>query len=109
MGFCYLNQIAVAALHAQRALGARGGGGEESQSATHWSATLMAQPFGRWLLAGVSVAIVAFEFILGALTGQSWRQMLAAYDVRTGTLWPAVPLFVAIAPAIFHRLQQDLS
>lgn len=47
---------------------------------------------------------VAFEFLLGRFgSGLSWREVLAAYDVTGGNLWPAVPAFIAIAPYLYYR------
>lgn len=42
------------------ALGGSGGGGSGGDSADHWSARLMEQPFGQWLLAAVGVAIAIY-------------------------------------------------
>ena len=41
-------------------LGASSGGGGGDESAEHWTATVMSQPFGRWLIAGVGLGIVLF-------------------------------------------------
>lgn len=41
-------------------LGAASGGSGGDQSAEHWTGTVMSQPFGRWLIAGVGLAIVLF-------------------------------------------------
>lgn len=50
---------------------------------------------------------LAFEFLLGRfVSGLSWRQMLAEYDVAAGRLWVLVPLWVAVAPYVFYRLQE---
>lgn len=43
---------------------------------------------------------IAFEFALGLLvTGDSLDDLLRAYDVREGRLWPLVPLWMALGPA----------
>lgn len=41
-------------------LGASSGSGGGDRSAEHWTATALAQPFGRWLIVGVGLAIVLF-------------------------------------------------
>jgi hypothetical protein len=47
-----------------------------------------------------------FEFALGRfVSGLSWREMLAEYDMSAGRLWPLVPLWVAIAPYLFYRIR----
>lgn len=51
------------------------------------------------------VLTLAFEFLLGRfVSGLSWREMLAAYDLASGRLWALVPLSVAVAPWVFYRL-----
>lgn len=51
------------------------------------------------------VLTLAFEFMLGGLvSGLSWREMLAEYDLANGRLWALVPLWVAVAPCVFYRL-----
>ena len=57
---------------------------------------------------------LAFEFLFFHLiTGHSWSQLLANYDIRNGRVWIFVPLWIAVAPyAFFHfrrmRLQAKL-
>lgn len=42
---------------------------------------------------------LAFEFGFGrTAAGQSWKELLADYDVRHGRFWVAVPATMAIAP-----------
>ncbi len=48
-----------------------------------------------WLL-----LTVAFEFGFGRLSGSSWSELLAAYDVSNGSLWILVLLMTAVAPAL---------
>jgi hypothetical protein len=55
---------------------------------------------GLWL-----VLTLAFEFSLGRfVSGLSWREMLAEYDLPSGRLWALVPLWIAVAPYLFYRL-----
>lgn len=43
-----------------RILAGRSGGHGGDQQAEHWTARLMQQPFGRWLVAGVGLGVVAY-------------------------------------------------
>jgi hypothetical protein len=55
-----------------------------------------------WLL-----LTLAFEFALGRfVSGLSWREMAAEYNLAAGHLWALVPLWVAVAPYVFYRLQR---
>jgi hypothetical protein len=55
---------------------------------------------GLWL-----VLTLAFEFLLGRfVSGLSWREMLAEYDLASGRLWALVPISVAVAPWALYRL-----
>lgn len=48
---------------------------------------------------------LVFEFALGRfVSGLSWQQMMAEYDLAAGRLWALVPLWVAVAPYFFFRL-----
>lgn len=48
---------------------------------------------------------LAFEFLLGYfVSGLSWRDMLAEYNLAAGRLWVLVPIWVAVAPYLFFRL-----
>lgn len=48
---------------------------------------------------------LVFEFALGrVVSGLSWREMIAEYDLAAGRLWALVPLWVAVAPYFFFRL-----
>lgn len=49
---------------------------------------------------------VAFEFGLGrTVAKQSWREMLAAYNLAKGQTWPLVLAWVGIGPSVVQRLQ----
>ncbi len=53
----------------------------------------------RW--AGMTVA---FEFAFGHFgAGASWGELAQAYDVRDGRPWVAVPLAMAVLPALVRR------
>ncbi len=48
---------------------------------------------------------VAFEFLFfHYVAGHPWAELLAAYDVANGQLWPLILLWVAVAPYVFYRL-----
>lgn len=57
--------------------------------------------------AGWAAATVAFEFMFGHyVNGDSWRTLLAAYDMTDGRLWTMDVLLVAAAPTLargWHR------
>ena len=45
---------------------------------------------------------LAFEFLLGRFVSRrSWREMLSEYTLAAGRLWVLVPLWIAVAPAVF--------
>ena len=49
---------------------------------------------------------LAFEFTFGALVqGKTWPQLLAAYAMRDGNLWPLVLLVTLAAPVLARRLR----
>lgn len=47
---------------------------------------------------------VAFEFGFGRLRGESWEEMVRAYDLTEGELWPLVLAWVAAGPEVTRRL-----
>lgn len=54
---------------------------------------------------------VIFEFVMGLLSGNSWSEMFADYNIFKGRLWPLVLLWVAIAPVVFcyYSINRDLT
>jgi hypothetical protein len=50
------------------------------------------------------VLTLSFEFGMGLVAGTSWDEMLADYDVRSGRLWPLIPLSALVAPWIWGAL-----
>jgi hypothetical protein len=53
------------------------------------------------------VLTVLFEFGMGKyLLHQSWGQMVQAYNIFEGNLWPLVLLTVATLPSLMFRLGQ---
>lgn len=58
-------------------------------------------------LAWLGLTLV-FEFALGRfVSGLSWREMFAEYDLTAGRLWALIPLWVAIAPYVFYQLRRN--
>jgi hypothetical protein len=50
---------------------------------------------------------LAFEFGFGHwVVGQSWAELLEAYNLADGRVWVLVPLWTLIAPATMRALQQ---
>ncbi|HEX5394133.1 MAG TPA: hypothetical protein VFW68_12670 [Rhodocyclaceae bacterium] len=50
---------------------------------------------------------IAFEFLFfHYVGGHSWTALLANYNVRQGRIWILVPLWLALAPWLFHRRQR---
>lgn len=47
---------------------------------------------------------LAFEFLFGHYaSGRPWSALLAEYDLLAGRVWALVPLWVAVAPAVFYN------
>ena len=70
-----------------------------------WLGTL---PAGHFLLMGCMwlIMTVVFEFIVGRqVAHKSWEELLRAYDITTGNLWPVVLLAIAAAPWLVARLR----
>ena len=50
---------------------------------------------------------LAFEFGFGHwVAGQSWAELLEAYNLADGRVWVLVPIWTMIAPTIMRALQQ---
>ncbi len=50
---------------------------------------------------------VAFEFLFfHYVAGRPWAELLAAYDIASGQLWPLILLWVLVAPYLFYRLRR---
>lgn len=46
---------------------------------------------------------LAFEFGFGLLRGNSWKQLLYAYNFTEGQIWILIPIWLVIAPYIVYR------
>jgi hypothetical protein len=52
------------------------------------------------------VLTVTFEFGFGHfVAGHSWQRLLQDYNIRAGRVWPAILLWVAIAPYLFFHFK----
>ena len=62
------------------------------------------------LTAGMSwmAMTLVFEFGFGHwVAGESWSELLAAYDVRKGEAWIAIPLWTGVGPLVVRHLSGD--
>ena len=61
-----------------------------------------AGPGELWTMGALWLALtVSFEFLFGKFaTGRSWTELLGAYDLGSGQLWPLVPLTLLLAPPL---------
>ena len=50
------------------------------------------------------VMTLVFEFGFGLYRGNSFKMLLADYNLPAGRLWVLIPLWVLIAPYIFNRI-----
>jgi hypothetical protein len=56
------------------------------------------------------VLTLAFEFGFGRyVVGQSWGELLGAYNVANGRVWVLVPLWTLVAPAVMRSIQRPRS
>lgn len=64
---------------------------------------------GQALLVGLLwlVLTLAFEFGFGRfVAGRSWSFLLQEYNLLAGRVWVFIPIWVALAPYVFYRLQR---
>lgn len=61
-----------------------------------------------WVIGGMwLVMTLAFEFGFGHfVAGDSWGQLLQAYNLLDGQVWVLIPLWVLIGPYVFFRWEQ---
>ena len=51
---------------------------------------------------------VAFEFLFGHfVAGHSWQRLCHDYNLAEGRVWVFVPIWIAIAPYLFHRTRRS--
>lgn len=62
---------------------------------TYWNIGIL------WL-----ILTVIFELIMGLSTGNTFEEMIKAYDVTTGNLWTVIVLFVGIAPWLTAKIKR---
>lgn len=51
------------------------------------------------------VMTLLFEFGFGLYRGNTWGILLEEYNLFAGRLWILVPIWVALAPYLFYKLQ----
>lgn len=51
-----------------------------------------------------SILTLAFEFGFGIILGNSWKQLLHAYNFTEGQIWILIPIWEAIAPCIAFKV-----
>jgi len=49
---------------------------------------------------------IVFETILGLAMGDTFSELLKAYDITTGNLWSIIVIFVGIAPWLVAKLKR---
>lgn len=68
----------------------------------------VAAPREAWIIGAVWLAMtLTFETVLGVIAGHSPGDMLAAYNVLAGNLWPLIPLWVLIGPRLCCLRRKD--
>lgn len=81
-----LTALIYAGLGIEAARLALGNGGDGGESASHWTARLLAQPFGAWIVGGIGAAIILFG--IGQLV-HAWKakldEQLDLSPLSTGT------------------------
>lgn len=50
------------------------------------------------------VLTLGFEFGFGLYRGNSWTQLLEAYNITKGHLWLLIPVWLVLAPYLFFKL-----
>ena len=50
---------------------------------------------------------LAFEFLFGHyIADHSWARLLADYDLAAGRVWVLIPLWIGLAPLVFHQIRE---
>jgi hypothetical protein len=53
------------------------------------------------------ILTLAFEFLFGHyVAGHSWSRLLHDYNVLAGRVWVFIPIWLAVAPYVFHSLRR---
>lgn len=53
------------------------------------------------------ILTLIFEFGFGLYRGNTFNSLLSEYNIFKGKLWILIPLWIAIAPYLFYKLQSD--
>jgi hypothetical protein len=55
------------------------------------------------------VLTLAFEFVFGHyVLGHPWSRLFHDYDLSAGRVWPAVLVWLGVAPYVFYRLHYGI-
>jgi hypothetical protein len=52
------------------------------------------------------VLTIVFETVLGLAMGNSFSELLRAYDITTGNLWLIIVIFIGIAPWLVAKIKR---
>lgn len=55
------------------------------------------------------VLTILFEFAFGFAMGESFGELLKAYDITSGNLWLLVVIFIGFAPYLGAKIRKSLS
>jgi hypothetical protein len=55
--------------------------------------------------AGWTIQTLAFECLIGRLSGKSWELIFADYDLGAGRIWVLIPVWLLAAPVIVYRMR----
>ncbi len=68
----------------------------------------VAGPREAWIIGTIWLAMtLILETVLGVIAGHSPGEILAAYNVLAGNLWPLVPLWVLVGPRLLCLRRRD--
>ncbi|HSA77320.1 MAG TPA: hypothetical protein VLG72_00475, partial [Nitrospirota bacterium] len=60
-----------------------------------------------WIIGGMWFLMTeVFEFGMGLAQGESWSELVYAYNVFAGQVWILIPLWVLVGPYLFFRFVQ---
>jgi hypothetical protein len=60
-----------------------------------------------WKIGGLWIFLtIIFETVLGLALGNSFSELLQAYDITAGNFWLIVVLFIGIAPWLVVKIKQ---
>ena len=67
------------------------------------------EPITYWKVGILWIALtIPFETILGLTMGDSFSELLKAYDVTTGNLWSVVVVFMGVTPWLVAKIKRTI-